>query len=267
MPDYFLPSSSEQQAVTTAEPLVVFEDQDLMVINKPAGLHSVRLTDSDNPSVAKWLTETRPEMAAIGNSPADAGLVQRLDFETSGLMLAAKSSAIWQRLHKSILAGEIHKSYFCAVEGILEQQKISIESLIGSPYRRAKKMRVYPKDSLKKSPKRFLDAKTVFELEQITNSGIAADSQIVSGSCNLSACLLKVTAASARRHQIRAHAAFIKHPLIGDKLYGASLSLSDYPVAFFLQASSLEFRHPVSNQFLSFKIDLPEQINKMFSKG
>ena len=259
MSDSFL-QPPDLQPATPVQPTVVFEDQDIMVVNKPAGLHSVKLSSSDNPSVAKWLAEIRPSMAEIGNNAADAGLVQRLDFETSGLMLAAKSTKIWERLHHSILAGEIQKSYFCAVEGIIEERKISVDSFIGSPYRRSKKMRVYPKDSCSKPPKRALDAKTVFELEKKIDFA-----DITSSPANLGSCLLKVSAATARRHQIRAHAAFIKHPLIGDKLYGATLNLSDYPVAFFLQASSLKFRHPISAEFLSFKIDIPEQIKKMFS--
>ena len=96
-------------------------------------------------------------------------------------------------------------------------------------------------------PHRALAAETTFEL--IKTSKLK----------NLS--LVRAIAPTARRHQIRAHAASMEHALVGDTLYRSSASLGDsYPVSFYLQACSLSFLHPVSGKRLEFELEVPEQI-------
>lgn len=229
-------------------PQIIHEDKDLLVIDKPPGLHSVQQSKSQEASLAEWLTKEYPSLARVGKNEGESGLVQRLDFETSGLILVAKHNTIWDSLHESIMKGEIDKSYYCLVEGILEHKKIEVNSFIGSPYRRAMKVRVYPKEPGK--PHRALPAKTSFE--------------VISYFKKNEQTLLKVKAATARRHQVRAHAASIGHPLIGDNLYGSTFSLEDkYPVEFYLQASFLSFIHPTSGKKLSFELQIPEQIQEL----
>jgi 23S rRNA pseudouridine1911/1915/1917 synthase len=229
-------------------PEIIYEDAELFIINKPPGLHSVAQANSKAYSLAEWLAERNPKISKVGKQPGDCGLVQRLDFETSGLMLAAKNNKIWECLHALIMQGQVEKYYSCLVEGILDQTRIKLDSFIGSPYRRGKKVRVYEKKPGK--PHRALAAQTEFELIKANKLK------------NLS--LLKVFALTARRHQIRAHAASIGHALIGDSLYGSSIKIEGlYPVAFFLQASRMSLNHPKTQSKLEFSCEIPEAIIKI----
>lgn len=230
----------------TPVPEIIYQDKNLLVLNKPAGLHSVRQKGSENFSVAQWLIQKDSSLEQIGNS-GDAGLVQRLDFDTSGLLIAAKDNSIWEALHKLIMQGGLKKYYFCLVEGIPEEKNIEIKSFIGSPYRRASKVKVYKKNPGK--PHRALAAKTNFSLLSFNKKSKFS--------------LFKAEASTARRHQIRAHAAAIGHPLVGDSLYGAKQILDQYDAGFYLQASFISFLHPLTGKKLEFMLQIPDAIKKM----
>ena len=121
------------------EPKIIYEDGDLLVINKPPGLHSISQAESKEYSLAEWLVERFPQLAKVSKNVGDGGLVQRLDFETSGLMLTAKNNNIWESLHQKILRGEIEKYYNCLLEGVSEQKRTKVALFIGSPYKTAQK--------------------------------------------------------------------------------------------------------------------------------
>jgi len=135
-----------------------------------------------------------------------------------------------------------------------------IESWIGSPYRRGKRVHIYQDDT--RAPKRSLRGETRFRLLR-SNS-------------KLKISLVEATAKEARRHQIRAHAAALGFPLLGDSLYGAKNSLGGTPLdntpltllsaerSFFLHASYLSFPHPGTRNELSFTLPLPAVIQSLF---
>ncbi len=223
----------------------VYEDDDIFVINKPSGIHSVALEKSSANCLATLLLQKYPTLAGAAPKAGDAGLVQRLDFETSGLIVGAKSREIWEKLAIMLQQGKVKKSYLALVEGILARpQKVS--GMIGAAKRRAKKVRVY-KD---KNVKRSLEANTSYRPVRIFRAQ----------ECTL----VRALAPTARRHQIRAHAASIEHPLIGDALYGSKRTLASIhkilagaPVEgqhFLLHAATLEFPHPRSGARLTFEI-------------
>ena len=240
---------SERSALTfTPEPKIIHEDKHLLVLNKPSGIHSVRQKKSPHFSVAQWLIERNLEIEGVGK-PGDAGLVQRLDFDTSGLLIAAKSNSIWEAIHAAIMKGEVLKYYYCLIEGLLEEKNIFVDSFIGSPYRRGTKVKVYKTNPGK--PHRALAAKTKFSF--------------ISSNQKSKISLLKVEASTARRHQIRAHAAAIGHPLIGDSLYGSSSDLDGYAGGFYLQASFLSFKHPASGERLELELQIPTEIEKIIA--
>lgn len=241
------PSSNVE---STLPPKIIYEDEDLLVLDKPAGIHSVSQSKSNEESLAMWLVSRNSSLEAIGKNVGDSGLVQRLDFETTGLILTAKSQRIWESLHQLIMLGALEKHYFCLVEGKLKADKIELSSFIGSPYRRGKKVRVYPK--MPRKPHRALEAKTTFENLR----------------SNKNVSILRAYAPTARRHQIRAHAASIGHALVGDTLYGSSMSLDGhYSSSFFLQACYLKFQHPTEkSKVLEFELELPTEIQKLITK-
>jgi 23S rRNA-/tRNA-specific pseudouridylate synthase len=220
------------------EPKIVYKDDYIFVLDKKAKSHSVMHEENIQDSLAYWLMSGYPAQKDIGKTFHDCGLVQRLDFETSGLILAARDQQSWDKLFKDLKAGAIKKYYYCLLKGKLAPEEIEIEGFIGSPYRGAGKMNHYPNQPSKSD--RALPAKTEFELIEYLS--------------DMDASLAKATADTARRHQIRVHAKAIKHPLVGDRLYDTSLSLEKSKTSsFYLQASYLELNHPKSGEKMVFK--------------
>lgn len=209
----------------------LYEDNDIFVVLKPPGIHSVRLPSGGGTSVADLLLEHNPILCEASRTPLDAGLVQRLDFETSGIMLGAKHRSIWDVLFKSLLQGEIKKTYLAVIEGALPEA-VRVSSYIGSPHRGARKMKVYT--SLPPASARALEGTTDFSpLRYDKDRDIS---------------VVRASASPARRHQIRVHAAHLGHPLVGDSLYGSTMERGSNRESiqrqFFLHAATLSLRHP-----------------------
>ena len=123
-------------------PRILFEDEFLLIVDKPARLHSVENKASLEPSLATLL-KTRSDLFTLASPrEEDGGLVHRLDRDTSGIIVAAKTRDVWNALHQAFLSGEITKSYLLICEGILPLE-IQTESYLGNPNRGAKKVRVY----------------------------------------------------------------------------------------------------------------------------
>ena len=208
----------------------IFEDEYLIILDKSAGIHSSSIPSKNSlNSVAEFLREKYPETAQAAKKEEDSGLINRLDLDTSGCIIAAKNKEIWEKLRAYLKEGKIKKTYLALVEGKV-QKNISLETGVGNPKRRAKKVKVYP--DLDKVPKRVLVGKTDFE-------PISYDS-------SLNCSLVLTRAHSAKRHQIRAHSSHNGHPLIGDELYDAATKLEDFlndeiSRTFFLHAFSVEF--------------------------
>lgn len=226
---------------------ILFEDDFLFAVNKPPCVHSVMQEGSRENSVAFALIQRYPAEAAVSLKEDDAGLVHRLDFETSGVLVAAKTREIWLAL-RELFSGElINKTYVALVEGEFPRSA-EISSRLGSRHRHGKKVRVYSESS---AAPRTQPAHTSFERLDF----------LPAHRCSVVRALL----ASGRRHQIRAHAAHIGHPLAGDRLYGSTLDLSEvveHPreslPAFLLHASSIIFPHPVTGE--SLQITAPSRL-------
>ncbi len=224
---------------------VVYEDEAIFVLNKSANFHSVSISGSSN-SVADDLLSKWPELKDACKNPKDAGLINRLDYATSGILIGAKSKAWHQKLTQMGKKGLIKKDYLAVLEGQLKvQQKVC--NYIGSPYRRSKKVKVYKKEPPKG---RALLSNTLFE--PVTLSSRYA----------LTVCA--ITIFQGRRHQIRAHSSFLGFPLLGDELYGSRenlpLSLSDkfrFP-PFLLHAARVSLPYPKQTETTCFNAPLPE---------
>lgn len=232
------------------KPTILFQDQFLLILNKPSELHSVVSPKQDNPTLANWLVTHFPECAAAAPKPGDGGLVQRLDFETSGCILAAKTRTVWELLFRQLKDEQVKKEYCALIEGELTAA-VEVNSYLGSPHRGAKKIKVYLRRPAKNQ--RALPAHTIFQPRCYQRRA--------------NATLVTVTAHRAHRHQIRAHAAHIAHPLLGDALYGSKKRLeglfpdgTEIP-AFLLHAARVAFLHPISGLPLAVEAPLPPLIN------
>jgi RluA family pseudouridine synthase len=226
---------------------VLFEDRYIIALSKPAMMHCERRVGDNSPSVAAFLADQYPDAEKSTERWEDAGLVQRLDYVTSGVLLAARNAEIRAAIRELSRSELMKKDYLALVEGF-PPEKFECSGFIGSPYRRAKKVRVF--DEIPGAKQRALPASTTFTTKkQLKGAG---------------ATLVSARCMTGRRHQVRAHAGHCGFPLLGDSLYGAKSNIDSNDSGaipeFFLHASKIELQHPASGETLILNADLPDWI-------
>jgi 23S rRNA pseudouridine1911/1915/1917 synthase len=214
---------------------VVFEDEHLMVINKPAGLVV-------HPAPGNWsgtlLNGLLAHDAKDMNLPR-AGIVHRLDKDTSGLMVVARTRPVMDALIRSIAMREVSRQYVALAHGPwTANRRIEINAPIGRDPRNRLRMAVV---DLAKNPGKL--ARTDVELLQNCDHG----------------CWVLCTLHTGRTHQIRVHMAMIGHPLVADVLYGGRAEAGMQRQA--LHACRLAFTHPVTLEPMVFQASLPVDLN------
>jgi 23S rRNA pseudouridine1911/1915/1917 synthase len=247
-----IPPPADAQASPQDIPLVIpYEDEHLIVIDKPAGLvvHPAA-GNSDGTLVNALLHHCRGNLSGIGGV-ARPGIVHRIDKDTSGLLVVAKSDAAHEGLAKQFADHSIERVYCALVASHPSPSKGTISARIGRSDRNRKKMAV-----LADSSSRGKHAVTHYKvLETLDN-------------CALVECRLE----TGRTHQVRVHMASIGHPLLGDPVYGktpASLrpllkSLNFSRQA--LHAAVLGFIHPLTGDQLRFSSDLPPDMKELIDQ-
>lgn len=207
---------------------ILYEDNDIIAVSKPSGMNSLRQRAEDGITLADCIAEYFPACASVSENSLEAGLLQRLDFYTSGVILAAKNKSAHAAFRSAFREKKFLKTYLARVEGVPKEKEFEIEIPLFSL---AKKMRV-----AKEGERGALFAKTkVNFLKELGGKQ----------------SLLRLTTTSGRRHQIRAHLALSGYPLVGDELYGARSKLGDRE-GFFLHAESISGENPISGK--KFKI-------------
>lgn len=215
---------------------ILFEDERCVAIDKPAGRPGHALRPDERGTVANFLAARFPECVAAGDSPLEAGLVHRLDTETSGALLGARDRAAWRRLREQFQAGRVGKRYTAVVRGEISGPG-EIARAIEPDVRSRRKVRV------------------LADGESSRRSRPALTRYVPLGH-SLEATLLAVEIATGVRHQIRAHLAAIGHPVLGDTLYGSA------PIPegrHLLHADWLAFDHPGSGARLAVESPLPPE--------
>jgi 23S rRNA pseudouridine1911/1915/1917 synthase len=209
---------------------VVFEDEHLLVVDKPAGVvvHPAR------GHRGATLAEALAGRAVGGEDPARAGIVHRLDRDTSGLLVVAKSQEVHRALQEAIRRRELRREYLALVEGCPPARSGTIDAPIG------RDRRVRTRMSTDTDVPRV--ARTHFELERAL-AGFA---------------LLRVTLETGRTHQIRVHLQAIGHAVAGDPEYGTEGALGLERQ--FLHAARLAFAHPVTGEALDVSAPLPPDL-------
>ena len=214
---------------------VVFEDDHLMVINKPAGLVV-------HPAPGNWsgtlLNGLLAHDVKAMNMPR-AGIVHRLDKDTSGLMVVARTRPVMDALIRSIAAREVSRQYVALAHGPWTgNRRVEINAPIGRDPRNRLRMAVV---DLARNPGKL--ARTDVELLQNCDQG----------------CWVLCTLHTGRTHQIRVHMAMIGHPLVADVLYGGRAAAGMQRQA--LHACRLAFTHPVTLEPMVFQASLPVDLN------
>jgi 23S rRNA pseudouridine1911/1915/1917 synthase len=234
---------------------IVYEDKDLLVVNKPAGLvvHPAA-GNFDGTLVNALLAHCGGSLSGIGGV-ARPGIVHRLDKETSGLMVVAKNDAAHRGLSEQLSARTLKRVYHAIVWGDISPKSGRIETAIGRSRTNRQKMTV-------------LDA----------GGKEAVTDYTALGTFGRIASLVECRLRTGRTHQIRVHMAHIKHWLVGDPVYGRArerqfLNLNKAPDAVAaallgfprqaLHAAQLEFIHPIGENKVSLKVELPEDMKNL----
>jgi 23S rRNA pseudouridine1911/1915/1917 synthase len=182
---------------------VVFESAGVLVVDKPAGQPSAPLHDGETGTLANALVGHYPEIAHVGYTPREPGLLHRLDTDTSGLLVVARTTEAFEQLKAGLKADRMHKSYqlVCAEAGLPDTGTIEFPIASHPKDQRRVYACIHPRDVARNSPR---PARTAYEVQKRGPKW----------------ALVGVEVARALRHQIRVHFAAIEHPLAGDVLYG-----------------------------------------------
>ena len=216
---------------------VIFEDDDIVVVNKPAGLIVHPAPGHAAGSVAEELVKSRPGMAAVG-SRERPGVVHRLDIETSGVMVFAKTQRAYLRLRAAFEAhGKVTKTYLAVLHGAPKPPSGTLETTIGRKPWDARRMAVDVPGG----------KRAVTKWSTLKRQGALA--------------MVEFVIETGRTHQIRVHAAHLGHPVVGDALYGdKAKDRAVRPGRLLLHAVQLEFPHPVTGEMVSFSACPPDDL-------
>ncbi len=230
---------------------VVHQDEHIAVIDKPAGLAVHPGPGHSDHTLVNALLAICPDIQGVGGE-IRPGIVHRLDKDTSGLMVVAKTHQAHLDVSDQIKARQVDKGYIALAVGKVEPAVGVIDEPIGrDPYHR-KRMAVVPDGR---------EARTRYRvLEYIMPSGGV---RMPSGGVWAGYSLLEVVLETGRTHQIRVHLSFIGHPLMGDGVYGRSSPLLDRQ---FLHANRLGFRHPATGDPVEFRSELPPELSAVLDR-
>ena len=211
---------------------IIYEDDDILVIDKPSGLVVHPAAGNESGTLVNALLAYTRNLSSV--SPRRPGIVHRLDKETSGVMVVAKNNAAHLNLVKQFSAHTIKRVYTALASASLEFD----EGVIDLPIGRHKK-------NFRLQSVNFLHSRRAVThykvLKRFAN-----------------ATLLELTPETGRTHQLRVHLAYLGHPILGDAKYGKKYDFARLA----LHARELGFLHPKKSQFVSFHADLPAEFTK-----
>jgi len=217
---------------------IVYEDTDLVVIDKPAGVAAHPSVGWTGPTVVGALLAKGVRISTSGAAERQ-GIVQRLDVGTSGLMMVAKTEVAYSRLKQAFRDRAVHKVYHAVIQGHPDPFEGTIDAPIGR----------HPKAEFKFA---------------VMNEGKPSVTHYKLLEAFASASLIEVILETGRTHQIRVHFSAFKHPLLGDTMYGADPTLASRMKLErqWLHAVRLSFMHPTSGEQVSFESPHSEELQQ-----
>lgn len=217
---------------------VIYEDDDLLVINKPQGMVVHPASSYHEPTLVHGLLYQVDELSSI-NGIARPGIVHRIDKDTSGLLVVAKNDFTHQALSHDLSEHKIKREYIALVYGKFNEN----EGTIDAPIIR------HPKNRLKMTvASGGKPAKTHFKVTDRFEKYTLLTCQLETG----------------RTHQIRVHMAYINHPIVGDPIYGPKDVIGK--TGQYLHAQKITFFHPTKKEHMTFTADMPQEFKKLLNK-
>ncbi len=218
---------------------VLYEDEDILVIDKPAFIASHGAKSYKGDSVVNWLLYYGCDLSDL-NGDDRPGIVHRLDADTSGALIIAKNNLVHQKLQDAFRARSITKEYLAIVNGCPKFDELTIEDPIARG----------------NNPTKMA----------VVDGGRTAVSHVQTIDKNEDFALLKVKIETGRTHQIRVHLSHHNLPIIGDKLYGLK---KEKIIARrqMLHAYHLAFNHPITGKLMDIYLDPPEDFNSILAKA
>ena len=224
---------------------IVYEDQYLLIINKPNNILMYPTSYHEQNTIANWLLYYFNAHKIFEDAHLFRyGIVHRLDRFTTGLLIIGKSSLVCEKLINMFNNHSIVKKYLCIVHNCFNQNDFhfKIDVPIGRSNEPKLKMIPYSKKDLKQA------ITIVNVINNIGNKYALVECELITG----------------RTHQIRTHMKYVNHPIYNDPLYGSKTKCSSYNQ--YLHCYKLSFNHPITNEFIDIKIDIPEEFNYFINK-
>lgn len=210
---------------------IIYEDEDIFVINKPQGMVVHPASSYHEPTLVHGLLYEADKLSSI-NGIIRPGIVHRIDKDTSGLLIVAKTDQAHRILSDDLKSHDILRYYVAIVHGVIHENHGTIDAPIAR----------HPKNRLKMSVQdQGKHAVTHFTVREKFEHTTLIECQLETG----------------RTHQIRVHMAYINHPILGDPLYGHKEDKKD--LGQFLHAYKLSFMHPIKKEQMTFEVDLPDR--------
>lgn len=218
---------------------VIFEDNDMLVINKPSGLLTHPTPSTRTGTLVNALLAYCPDSLSGINGVERPGIVHRLDKETSGLMVVAKSDKAHKSLQEQLQLRTLKRTYRALVQGVFPIESGELNYPIGRNPKNREKMAVV-------QPPEGREALTFYQRVETYHRKYS---------------LLQLNLQTGRTHQIRVHLAHVAFPIVGDPLYGKGLEhqIRAFNQGQVLQSFQIEFTHPVTQQRMQFEIQMDEK--------
>lgn len=218
---------------------IIYEDQDIIVINKNAERVVHPAPGHYEDTIVNALLAHSNQLSAL-NGDKRAGIVHRLDKDTSGVLVAVKNNKSHKNLVEQFKARKVDKYYYALIEGNLEHEKGKIDAPIGRDPNNRKKMAVRKRNS-KRAVSHF---KIIERFNNYT--------------------LIEVKIETGRTHQIRVHFSYLGHPVVGDKKYGYRNQIGAQRQL--LHANKIIFKHPRTGEKLEFEAELKKDFKNIIKK-
>lgn len=216
---------------------IVYEDSDILVVNKPKGMVVHPAPGNESGTLVNALLYQIDNLSSE-NSDSRPGIVHRLDKDTSGLLVIAKSDMAYRSLLEQFKKRTVKRRYIALAHGNFNIEKATINAPIGRSPMDRKRMEVIDENSK----------------EAITHYKVLQEFDEYA--------LIETTLETGRTHQIRVHMSYIKHPIVGDQKY--SRRKNEFKIKTqLLHANNLGFVHPISGEYIEFEAEVPKEFGKI----